>query len=456
MTNIFIIPEDLYGQACLKNVFQRFELYVKNAHEYCVLDLDAFIEKKFSLHKSNFRNVKEQFEETLNALKHHERDIIIASSFHPDIVRSWLKDNCLSNFFNKKILMLPRDHDPASPNRMETPDNFSETPAMKECPQNRVIPDVDIDDLSQYIRRGDGLPHCGYDNPAMGRSLRIIQHKKKYENDLLEFFFHKPHRRCQRLLHSFDIYDRYFSSFRETDVGILEIGIASGGGLQMWKNYFGKYSQIYGIDIRPAAMFEENQIKCYLGDQADQEFLDRVIKDIPKLDIVVDDGGHSMKEQINSFIKIFPHLIPGGLYLVEDLVTSYHPAGKYGNENKDDTFIAIIKNLVDEINRELVSEELAGDVGPGYPQAKETASLHVYPGMVIIEKSLPISQRKFDVCDIQMVGHAVLGMPGPPCQTACPIGCNIPDEAIPWVNQMRHKRLIEKFKFDFQKHDGED
>ncbi len=41
------------------------------------------------------------------------------------------------------------------------------------------------------------------------------------------------------------------------------------------------------------------------------------------IDILIDDGGHEMHQQITSFNYLFPHMRVGGLYFLEDLETSY-------------------------------------------------------------------------------------------------------------------------------------
>jgi ubiquinone/menaquinone biosynthesis C-methylase UbiE len=37
-------------------------------------------------------------------------------------------------------------------------------------------------------------------------------------------------------------------------VRILEIGVYSGGSLDMWRDYFGPTAHVTGIDIQPACM----------------------------------------------------------------------------------------------------------------------------------------------------------------------------------------------------------
>jgi len=180
---------------------------------------------------------------------------------------------------------------------------------------------------------------------------------------------------------------------------------------------------VYGIDIRPTSMFEEDQIRCFLGDQEDTHFLDRVIKKVGSLDVVIDDGGHSMEQQIQSFIKIWPHLNPGGVYLVEDLITSYHPNNKYGSENRENSFISVAKNMIDEVNRAWVDYEYKGTntVGKGFPQATDIAAIHSYSSQVFIEKLPELNDRcKGWPGEIHQVGYAVSGLPGMKnCQLSC-------------------------------------
>ena len=58
-----------------------------------------------------------------------------------------------------------------------------------------------------------------------------------------------------------------------------------------------------------------DQIEIFIGDQGDRVFLQSLIKKIPRIDILIDDGGHRMKQQINTFEEIFPHINDNGIYL---------------------------------------------------------------------------------------------------------------------------------------------
>jgi hypothetical protein len=114
---------------------------------------------------------------------------------------------------------------------------------------------------------------------------------------------------------------------------VLEIGVRGGGSLEMWNHYFGGECSIVGIDIDPRCkVFEKefDNVRILIGDQADRKFMHSVMEEIGgKVDIVLDDGGHWMHQQIVSFECVFPFVNEGGVYLIEDNQTSFLP--QYNN-----------------------------------------------------------------------------------------------------------------------------
>ena len=63
-------------------------------------------------------------------------------------------------------------------------------------------------------------------------------------NDLERYFHANDDRLIDKWSHYFNIYDQYFSKYRDREIVILEIGVFQGGSLQMWKNYFGPKDKI--------------------------------------------------------------------------------------------------------------------------------------------------------------------------------------------------------------------
>ena len=176
--------------------------------------------------------------------------------------------------------------------------------------------------------------------------------KEETLNDLERFYFDGEHKTLNKWMHYFEAYDRFFSRYRGKDITVLEIGVFKGGSLQMWKNYFKTSANnvhIYGIDVDPdCKKWEEDGIKIFIGSQEDREFLRKVREEIGEVDILIDDGGHTMNQQIVTFEELFDLVADDGVYLCEDLHTSYME--NYGGSYKGKTFIEYSKNLIDYLH----------------------------------------------------------------------------------------------------------
>lgn len=201
-------------------------------------------------------------------------------------------------------------------------------------------------------------------------------------NELEHYFNTNEKRLIHKWMHFFDIYDRYFKSFRGKEVVILEIGVSQGGSLQMWKEYFGDQAKIYGIDIDPRCKsLEEENIHIFIGSQSDPNFLQEVKAQIPPIDILIDDGGHTMSQQIISFEKLYDHVKEQGIYLCENVMTSYWITYGGGHKRKG-TFIEYCKSLIDQLHA-YNSQQNSLKVNEF---TKSTTSIHFYDGIVIFEK----------------------------------------------------------------------
>lgn|SRR5262245_58166123 len=204
------------------------------------------------------------------------------------------------------------------------------------------------------------------------------------ENPLRAYFERNPGRLIKKWMHYFDVYHRHLERFRHRPVTLLEVGVGHGGSLQMWKEYLGRGARIVGVDIAPRAKtLEEEQVEIVIGDQEDRTFLRMLARELRAVDIVIDDGGHRMTQQIATFEELFPIVAPTGVYLVEDLHTSYWAryGGGYANPA---SFIEYSKRLVDRLNA-WHSEEpdrLRADTF-----TRSASGLHYYDSVLVIEKA---------------------------------------------------------------------
>ena len=205
----------------------------------------------------------------------------------------------------------------------------------------------------------------------------------KSNNPLQKYFEANNKRLIHKWMHYFKIYDRHFSSFRGKKITVLEFGVFQGGSLQMWKDYFGKNARIIGVDIDPKCKeFEEKQVEIYIGDQEDRDFLKKLVKKIGPIDIVIEDGGHTMSQQIVTFEEVYPQVINGGVFLIEDLHTSYW--SEYGGGyRKNNTFVEYAKGLIDQLNSWHSRDNESFKVDEF---TKNTNSIHAYDSIIVFEK----------------------------------------------------------------------
>ncbi len=202
-------------------------------------------------------------------------------------------------------------------------------------------------------------------------------------NPISEYFFDNPGRLIHKWHHYFEIYHRHFARFRGRSPVIVEIGVFHGGSLQMWRNYFGPGARIVGIDIDPRCRrFEDESTTILIGDQSDRRFLAEVRERLPQIDILIDDGGHTMTQQIATFDELYPHIQPEGIYLCEDIHTSLME--EYGGGyRREGTFLEYSKALVDRLygwhsrepNRLTVDD-----------MTRTTFALHFYDSILVMEK----------------------------------------------------------------------
>lgn len=148
-------------------------------------------------------------------------------------------------------------------------------------------------------------------------------------------------------------YYKYFASFCNEKIRLLEIGVGKGNSLRMWADFLSN-AELFAIDINPkTSEFVDKKVNLFIGDQADPQFLHSVAKETNNnnWDIIIDDGGHGMEQQIKSFETLFPYLNSGGIYVIEDLHTSYYKSFN-GGMCQDGTTIEFLKSLVDNLNKE--------------------------------------------------------------------------------------------------------
>ena len=218
-----------------------------------------------------------------------------------------------------------------------------------------------------------------------------IATKYAYDGDLLDIFASNQGPLVHKWHHYIPLYDRYFGQYRNQPIKFLEIGVAEGGSLKMWRRYFGNDAVIFGIDIDPACLqFNNPDGRVRIGSQVDKEFLLDVIDEMGGVDIVLDDGSHHMQDIRTSFDYLYPMLNLGGTYIVEDLHTSYwrRYGGGYGMKKN---FFNFVRDSIDDMHRWYHENAIKNSA-----IAENCSGIHIHDSMVVFEKKIvyqPVSSK---------------------------------------------------------------
>lgn len=191
--------------------------------------------------------------------------------------------------------------------------------------------------------------------------------------------------------HYLDVYDGLMGPWMGKPVSFLEIGVYKGGSLRMWRDFFSPKASLTFLDIDPGCKaLEIPGTEIRIGDQTDVAFLQKTATERGPFDIIVDDGGHKMDQQLTSFRTLWPQLKDGGLYIVEDVHTSYWP-GFGGGFRAKGSFVEFAKDLVDRMHS-WYTEDDAGF--PLHPMARELGSVTFHDSLIVLKKQIkqpPIS-----------------------------------------------------------------
>jgi hypothetical protein len=175
-------------------------------------------------------------------------------------------------------------------------------------------------------------------------------------------------------------YERLLAPLREERFTLLELGVAAGDSLAMWRDGFSK-ATIVGVDLEVPAIDLGPRVHLVQGDQRDSELLAEIRRSFAPegLDVIIDDASHQGVLSAQSLQALFvPHLRAGGLYVIEDWRVGYFvappsplsvaaldqtvpPAQDDGRmPSHDQGLVGLVKRLVDHLGAETI-ETVAPD-----------------------------------------------------------------------------------------------
>ena len=175
-------------------------------------------------------------------------------------------------------------------------------------------------------------------------------------------------------------YDMAFSFLREEKIKLLEVGVGGGESIRMWLDYF-QAAHVYGCDIvsdtnpfnthYPAGTPNPNPRYDFLqGDQGSKThwacYLAFAGRDFS---IIIDDGGHFSGQIITTFECLWPAVVPGGFYCIEDLAAGSTVGTVFLTPNYP-SHMDFLKGLIEKMN--------LGE--------NDIAEIHLSPELAIIQK----------------------------------------------------------------------
>lgn len=121
-------------------------------------------------------------------------------------------------------------------------------------------------------------------------------------------------------------YEFFLRSKKSKQMNVLELGVAKGASIKMLGEYFHN-ADIYGVDIgEDCIKYEGENRKVLIEDLGNEEVLAELANLEPE--IVIDDASHFWSHQIKALCYLFSALRGGGIYIVEDLGTSFYEYSK--------------------------------------------------------------------------------------------------------------------------------
>ncbi len=178
---------------------------------------------------------------------------------------------------------------------------------------------------------------------------------------------------CEKLKHCgyHKVYPKYLERLRPFDFVMWEIGVDQGASLRMWSEYLPS-ARLYGFDIDPECLkVDAGRATVWIDDAAGAGFGSGEI--VPF--VVIDDGSHKPADQMKTFLSVWPRVLPGGLYFIEDL--------HIWNEGSFVYHLAGLGIEVMQTNRRKIKDK---SMILHYPPLS-VAAVHMHPGLCVLEKA---------------------------------------------------------------------
>jgi hypothetical protein len=124
------------------------------------------------------------------------------------------------------------------------------------------------------------------------------------------------------------IYNELFKDIYLDVKTFIEIGVGDSESIKLWRDYFVN-AEIIGFENNLSCTFERlgntnrERMTFIDGDQSKEEDLIKFSEAYSNVDVILDDGSHKMRDQQITLAKLFKMLKSNGIYIIENLHTSF-------------------------------------------------------------------------------------------------------------------------------------
>lgn len=129
-------------------------------------------------------------------------------------------------------------------------------------------------------------------------------------------------------IHSYlPVYEEILKPYRNTTGNVLEIGLFRGDSFRLWERYYCPNARHYGIDcdlqphggmadLRP--LIAEGRGRIFIMDAINAGEVEDEFSGIT-FDVIIEDAGHDISQQLEIYKVFKNYLAKGGLYVIEDI-----------------------------------------------------------------------------------------------------------------------------------------
>lgn len=186
---------------------------------------------------------------------------------------------------------------------------------------------IDITDFELYNILFDRIMKCNVDLLEKKISQQFPtkhEENKNYFETNKVLYDYGARRNTDKTLHGYlDKYEFFLKKFRDENFTFIELGVGKGSSLMMWHDYFRK-AKIIGVDKNKKCLkLQKERISIEILDLGNINSYKILLKYSPL--IILDDASHLWEHQLLSFFELFKILPSGGIYIMENIQTSFEP-----------------------------------------------------------------------------------------------------------------------------------